>query len=165
MHQRDEELWAGLAWQIGYVQNELGQLWVKDVSQKREAVSWMCVMKGCVITLRFSVEVSGVWDWRWSSKTPQSVPCQGCGFTSVSEPIACTEFAFLPAIWGHLHPFPKCPAQLSSTTGLDQVWFGPSTWTFIFFTLYPITLFLINCVTCSSHSSLPTFLPIIQSDP
>lgn len=39
MHQRDEDQWAELlSQQRGYVQNELGQLWVKHVSQKREAV-------------------------------------------------------------------------------------------------------------------------------
>lgn len=40
MHQRDSDLWTRLlSQQMGYVQNESGELWVKDVSQKREAVS------------------------------------------------------------------------------------------------------------------------------
>lgn len=96
-----------------YVQNEW-QLWSKYGSWKREALSWVCVMKGCVITFRFSVETYGVQGWRWSApKTPQTVALQGCQM-HLSGRAHSLHWTCLPSL--HLRPpapFSQCPAQLS----------------------------------------------------
>lgn len=97
-----------------------------------------------------------VWSWRWSSpKTPQPVPSQGRSFTSVAEPMPALNLpSLLPSKATWLLFSVSSTAQFNSMFRRPSVFWAEHIRIPVLITLYPGSLFLINCLTWSSHSSL-----------